>query len=487
LNELVLEERHIIKTNVAGTAASDFAADKDVKFNGVGLMSHLVCYDSTLIDHPHERQTSATDLFNPSKERLESEVVVRLSQLLFSVTLCNYDLSKVSEESKGSVQRNVQTHHLDIFKQIFAPNFETSTGISTMSMESLNCALGVASAKSSPDGVGTDDGHCARMIWEVKHNISTPAVALRQAISEGTNVGWAQLRSGVKWSNIYVPLIGGNGYLIQFAVLVFLKPGFPYSFMLSKVLDLTDPRDRLAAAGHLSMIFTYIAESLPKETPCLKEEFETTQMGYNENLYHLKNQTAFFCCKRDVDDSLLHLFGVMSAMFTDVSCRYNVLFPLCIRQTNKTFDLVFLKLTEYKIGLPACPTLRKNLLDSVKKVLGRIHECGVAHLDLYPSNIMWKEEVEGSKEVHVMIIDWDSAHFVHEFLHEHVSRRLSSHGRAELADKFALAAERSKTLFDYDSSLLQVLESNLDNPSLQVSQKNDLDKAFFALIKSTCN
>mmetsp|Transcript_34043 Transcript_34043/g.63564 ORF Transcript_34043/g.63564 Transcript_34043/m.63564 type:complete len:118 (+) Transcript_34043:1-354(+) len=111
----------------------------------------------------------------------------------------------------------------------------------------------------------------------------------------------------------------------------------------------------------------------------------------------------------------------------------------------------------------------------------------VAHLDLYPSNIMWKEEVEGSnKEVHVMIIDWDSAHFVHEHLQEHVSERLTSNCRTKLAEKFALAAKRSRTLFDYDSSLLQVLESNLHNPSLQVSHKNDLDKAFFALVISTC-
>jgi hypothetical protein len=321
LKELVLEDyHHIIKTDLSPRAASDFAAEKDYKFNGVGLMSHLVCYDSTLIDHSQERETSATDLFKPSKEQLELKAVVDLSQLMFSVTLCNYDLSKVSEESKGSVQRNVQTHHLDIFKKIYPRNFETITGISNMTMKYLKCDLGVASAGSSPNGVGIDEDKCTRMIWEVKHNTSTPAVALRQAISEGTNVGWALLRSGVKWSNIYVPLIGGNGYLIQFAVLVFLKPAFPYSFMLSKVLDLTDPCDRLAAAGHLSMIFTYIAISLPKETPSLEEEFETTQMGYNENLYHLKNQTAFFCCKRDVDDSLLHLFGVMSAMFTDGNC-----------------------------------------------------------------------------------------------------------------------------------------------------------------------
>ena len=494
LSELDLVERSIIKTNVAGTAASDFAADKDAKFNGVGLMSHLVCYDSTLIDHPDERHTSATELFIPSNELLESEDVVRLSQFLFSVTLCNYDLSKVSEESKGNVTRSVQTNHLDIFKQIFSFNLQTSTGLSTMSMESLNCALGVASAKSSPDGVG-GDGHYARMIWEVKHNISTPAVALRQAISEGTNVGWALLRSGVKWSDVYVPLIGGNGYLIQFAVLAFLKPGFPYSFMLSKVLDLTDPRDRLAAAGYLSMVFTYIADALPKESPCCPmsdDAFEATHVGYNKNFYHLKNQTDFFCCKGDDNDSLLHLFGVMSAMFADVSCRGNILFPLCIRQSKRSFDLVFRKLTEYRIGLPARPILRKSLLCAVKGVLGRVHECGVAHLDLYPSNIMWREVTAAGSEmaaaaVHVMIIDWDSAHFVHEILHQHVSRRLSANGRARLANKFAIAAGRPSNLLDYDLSLLQVLESNLDDVSLQVSQKRDLDRAFFALVASTCN
>lgn len=481
-NRLVLQENPIIKTNVASRDASDFAADKDVKFNGVGLMSHLVCYDSTLIDHPFERQTSATALFSPSEERLESENVVRLSQKLSSVTLCNYDLSKVSEESKGNACRNVQTHHLDKFKNI-SSNLKTSTGNSTMTMKSLKCHLGVASAWSSPDGVGSDD-RFVRYVWEVKPNIITPAVALRQAVSEGTNVGWAQLRSGVKWSDVYVPLIGGNGYLIQFAVLVFLKPGFPYSFMLSKVLDLTDQRDRLVAAGHLSMIFAYNDEQLQATGHTLAEdEFAETQMGLFENLYHLKREKEFFCCKRDVDDSLLHLFSVMSAVFTDEICRQNVLFPLCIRQATKAFDLVFLKLTKYKIGLPASLPLRKKLLASVKEVLVRIHNCGVAHLDLYPSNIMWKEEDDGA--VHVMIIDWDSAHFVHEVLHSDVSERLSSHGRADLAGEYALAERRAVTLFDYDLSLLRVLEKNMHNPSLQESQKSKLDSAFFLMVQAS--
>jgi hypothetical protein len=240
---------------------------------------------------------------------------------------------------------------------------------------------------------------------------------------------WAGLccvRRGVKWSDIYVPLIGGNGYLIQFAVMAFLKPGFPYSFMMSKVLDLTNPRDKLVAAGYLSRIFAFIAEPLTndKTIPLVMsdDEFNNKVAGYSEKFYHLKNQEDFVTSKCDYDDSLLHLLAVMKVLFANLDCRGNILFPICRRQMKNSFDLVFRKLTEYRIGLPTSETLRRNLFVAVKKVLQHIHDCKVTHLDFYPSNIMWKQ-VEGTEEeVNIMIIDWDSAHFVCEHLHTHVSR-----------------------------------------------------------------
>mmetsp|Transcript_27390 Transcript_27390/g.46284 ORF Transcript_27390/g.46284 Transcript_27390/m.46284 type:complete len:452 (-) Transcript_27390:201-1556(-) len=447
-------------------------------------MSHLVCYDCTSIDHPEERAQTATQLFHPDEEVLAYDDVVHFSQFLFDITLCNYDLSKVSEEPRKELSRSVQSHHLDRLAgmQIFEHHCMTST-VTALSMLSMNCPFGFASGLSSPDGVGTDDQGFVRMVFEVKHNVSTPAVALRQAISEGTNVAWAQLRGGVKWSDIYVPLVGGNGYLMQFAVLVCLNPGFPISFMMSKVLDLTDSRDRLVAAGHLWKIKSFISSPLElstKERELSDEYFAETKAGYNPNLYHLKSKEAFFASKGNYDDSLLHLLSVMNALFVDESIRGNILFPLCIRQDNFHFDLVFRKLIDYSIGVPKDPDLRGIYIERVEQVLHNIHRCGVAHLDFYPSNIMWKQTDANANEIHVMIIDWDSGHFIHENLSSCVNDRLSRN-RKRLMSEYATAAGRDSSLFDYDLSLFKLLKENINDASLQSSQKMELDAAFLLL------
>jgi hypothetical protein len=95
--------------------------------------------------------------------------------------------------------------------------------------------------------------------------------------------------SGVKY--IYAPLIGGNGYLIQFAAIACLNPGFPFSFVMSEVLDLTDYRDRLVAAGHLSKIKSFISSPLHRSTETeatlTDEVFAQNKVGYNPDLYHL--------------------------------------------------------------------------------------------------------------------------------------------------------------------------------------------------------
>ncbi len=40
-----------------------------------------------------------------------------------------------------------------------------------------------------------------------------------------------------------------------------------------------------------------------------------------------------------------------------------------------------------------------------------LHQAGVVHLDLFPSNIMWKFEGEGTK-IEVKLIDFDAAHSI---------------------------------------------------------------------------
>lgn len=58
---------------------------------------------------------------------------------------------------------------------------------------------------------------------------------------------------------------------------------------------------------------------------------------------------------------------------------------------------------------------------------------GIVHLDLYPSNIMWKYD---SKEgIIKKIIDWDSGNFIEETISEKVQHVLND--RAHLISKFS--------------------------------------------------
>jgi hypothetical protein len=72
----------------------------------------------------------------------------------------------------------------------------------------------------------------------------------------------------------------------------------------------------------------------------------------------------------------------MNALFVNETCRKSILFPLCIRQSRDSFELVFRKLKDYSIGVPKDPTLRGNYIEIVEQVLKNIHLRGVAHLDL---------------------------------------------------------------------------------------------------------
>lgn len=132
---------------------------------------------------------------------------------------------------------------------------------------------------------------------------------------------------------------------------------------------------------------------------------------------------------------------------------------------------------EYQIGMPDTGALRASLLTQFESGLSRFHDAGVAHLDLYLSNIMWKEI--SPTEVKLKFIDWDSAHFIEEKLSTEVELRLSQR-RAAVARKAARddghAVDHVPMRY-YDLSLLYVLRIHIDDAALQARDKATLDAA----------
>ena len=117
------------------------------------------------------------------------------------------------------------------------------------------------------------------------------------------------------------------------------------------------------------------------------------------------------------------------------------MFPLSVRSPSEGGDtdtavlgtrcywLVYDDLASrgFKIGTPdrlQDSKLYERFLQALRKGISHIHEAGVIHCDLYPSNIMWKEAVTAADtegegegqgvEIEIRIIDWDSAHCLDE-------------------------------------------------------------------------
>ena len=191
-----------------------------------------------------------------------------------------------------------------------------------------------------------------------------------------------------------------------------------------------------------------------------------------------------FACTGNIQSSVFHYFKIMSQLHRHPDCRDVVLFPICVREYEDSIDhssIVFPKLgPDYKIGLPDTQEQRELYFGKLKSAIRGIHMAGVVHLDLYLSNIMWKEL--GSDEIELKIIDWDAAHFITESLFADVQIRIDGRYRAELhevamkhdgVDRFD-----HKISMEYDDiSLIRALETFADDPALTARTKDELDRA----------
>eukprot|EP01031_Cornospumella_fuschlensis_P030751 gene30751-37155_t len=472
-------------------SASDFAASLQNPFAGFGLSGHGFHFDPTLVDED-SRRTKLSELFGRDIATLRSNnnALFEFSyhQIGRSLVLYN-DLSKVSETTKATLVSKdvgkvlyVQDHHLD---KLGSKCVHTSTSRRAgMSLSQLGCSEGLAAHNSIPDGLLVDVKSVPRGIIEVKHGTDAPSEAIRQAGSEASNIAICHLKMGVNSDDVCVPVIGSNGYLIQFAAVILLKPSFPTMVVLSPVLDMTSEEGLLEATRLWCCVQLMMELSLVVPSQSAVITASTCRMILDTGLYHVKPLSTFFACTGNVQTSLHHYFRVMSRLHRDEQCRPYVLFPITVREYNddaKQSSIVYPKLTDYNIGLPATADLRRQFLQQLKTAVAAFHHAGVAHLDLYLSNVMWRA---GDLGLQIKVIDWDAAHFVDEPLYESAHERLSkAHPRKALCDismvkdgvvSTAINVESEK-IKHLDLSLLKVFECYLDDKRLQCSDKAGLD------------
>ena len=359
-----LEEDSIMPTILVRKSASSFAASLGMKFSGVGFTSLISAFDPTDTFEDNRRQKPSSVLI-PTVMDLESVTTKSWSSILRRTIVSNVDMSKISETKSDSSGRTIQNSHLDRLKDIFNGRFYTTTEIN-VSLRGLNCADGIASADSSCDAYWLDAAGHVRGISEAKCSTDAPVEACRQAVSEATNMAFAQVKLGVPVDEVLIPILSTTGHLVQFSAMILLLPCFPMVVNLSKVLDLTDDADRHLAAGHLLKIKTFV------DTP-LSIKFSTKDdlplLGLSLRLYHLKDTAEFFCSQKEFNASALYFLHVLRRLHKDEICRRFVLFPYCFRQDDTAYQIVFPRLNGFRIGLPTEDDLKESYLLACKMLV----------------------------------------------------------------------------------------------------------------------
>ena len=323
---------------------------------GVGFNSILVTFDPTTMDK--WRTVHPSEVLVPTQADLSSPTTQRLTSALFQSIVSRIDMAKVSETA--ILFFSVQRYHLDNLVPHLNGRLVTTT-VTKQSLASLDCAIGNASAASVPDGFFIDKASRPRGICDAKDNVRAPADKGRQGIAEASNLAFTQVRLGVATEDVMIPIMSTTGYLVQFTVMVLLKPFFPTVFHISKVLDLSDSVDRGLAAGHLAKILDFVSQPLPTNRPP-PSPAELSELGLSAELYYVKPIANFFRTREDVHSSALYFLHVMSTLHRDLECREFVVFPYCFGQWKENYGIVFPNLKGYRIGLPAEPSLRDAFL-----------------------------------------------------------------------------------------------------------------------------
>jgi hypothetical protein len=329
-----------------------------------------------------------------------------------------------------------------------------------------------------PDGHFEDAQGHARAVFEVKHNSDAPAECIRQGAAAGTNLAVAHLSLGVSIDDVLVPIIASTGYLMQIGVVFMLKPSFPVFVMLSHVLDLTCDLALVEAARLLCCIRIVVSQPLVCGTP---RNVDVMELSCSE--YHCKPLKDFFVSTGNIQSSLFHFFKVMARLHSSSDCRLLVVFPICIREFEDDVAesmIVFPKLGhEYQIGLPDDIELRYSFLQQLENAIVMFHKAGVAHIDLYLSNIMWCQKTD--KEVKLKIVDWDAAQFTNETLSTETQNRLlplrDEVWKTAMANDCNDLLNHEDKLKYYDISLLRVVQKYIEDESLRNRDKNALDQA----------
>jgi hypothetical protein len=365
----------------------------------------------------------------------------------------------------------------------------------------LNASGGIVSAASKPDFLWTFRG-APLGVLEVKGGSSSVLSALRQAAVTATNIAVNLLDRGHSAEEIVVPVAGSTGRLMQFGAVIVLDPSFPTFLPTSHILDLACDGSNAIANAYLIKASNWVKDF--GSTLRAHQDVHKVEMALSLSNYHikklneetLKRGLGLFSSSSDpgvleVGPGLAHMGRVLNKLFAHPLARAIAVFPLSVRSPSKDtpaletrcYWLVYDDLASrgFKIGTPdrlKDSNLYERFLKALRRGISLIHEAGVIHCDLYPSNIMWKADAAEGEGVEIRIIDWDNAHCLDEQDFGEKCRAALMEHKPTRSAKFGI---------DHDWKYLSVLASEINSgdeelwKKLASNNKESMDDAFYAL------
>jgi hypothetical protein len=410
-----------------------------------------------------------------------------LSRTMFPVSVAeNMKAKDVIAESLPSIQKTTGIALQAFFSCNQDPRLSCNV---KSSLSDFGAGFGPASEYSRPDGLIYAEANgikCPMACYELKDTSTAPIEQTGQAFASGANIALSQKKMGLESSRIAVPLIMTNGQLYLFAA-VSLLDFVPVLHILTCVLDANMPSAKEQIAWHLGKAKAFVLKQA-RELPAFRQadykipEFPRV-LPFSKEKYFLKPKDKVFnrFTLLDIENGALPLLWNVYEALAGVEGAEKALgygdFQF-IGPTASGPVIVFnnLKLHGYVMGVPIDEEEYIAFSKALESLVHQIHSCGVVHVDLYPSNILWAN-VDG--KIRVRIVDWDGAHFMNEAFSDRMIERIAVSSDNFFLDGSTVATPRNDAWHLYILSDL----TKEERESLQGASAEDAPKVISAYMQ----
>jgi len=331
------------------------------------------------------------------------------SSVISNGLLFNMSCVKVAETSKN-YERSVDGKLSSLFSQFFKTDSTSETQTSKFKLKIVNASFGLASAESMPDFLhitlkGSNIfGLC---VFEFKDTAYAPLEQMGQAFVAGCNLIFSHLALGLKSDECAIPLVLTNGNLYQFAWVTVLEPSFPVLHVTTGVLDASVHETRQQIAYQLVRVKMFCS-GVARKIDGSSVFHVLTKIQLNLDRFHLKLfKNTFLRWSEKPQESLSYLWSIYERLVDVEEAVLPHAFANIKLEGTKKCNIIFPRLgPDFAMGVPSDELLYTLFLAKLEASIKKVNDKGIIHVDLYPSNILWRSFGD---DIIIRIVDWDAA------------------------------------------------------------------------------